>query len=74
MFLQGIGGAALAAPYLSSLGPRAARAQADYPTNLVFYFHHNGCLLENYRKTERSGALDLSGLSTFAPVTAMAAG
>src|SRR5690606_34386450 len=71
MFLQGIGGAALAAPYLSSLGPRVARAQSEYPTNLVIYFHHNGCLLENYRKTERSGKLDLSGLTTFADLVGM---
>lgn len=71
MFLQGLGGAALAAPYLSSLAPRAARAQSEYPTNLVFYFHHNGCLLDNYRKAERTGALDLSGLSTFADLVGM---
>jgi hypothetical protein len=35
------------------------------------YFHHNGCLLENYRKTERTGPLDLSGLTTFADLVGM---
>lgn len=71
MFLQGIGGAALAAPYLSSLAPRPARAQSEYPVNLIVYFTHNGTLLENYRTTERTGALDLSGLSTFADLVGM---
>lgn len=66
LFLQGVGGAALAAPYLSSLAPRSARAQTEYPTNLAIYFHHNGCLKANYRKEDvRNGPLDLTGLSTF---------
>jgi len=66
LFLQGIGGAALAAPYLPSLAPRAVRAQDNpFPQRVVFYFTHNGCLLDNYRMTDRTGALDLSGLSTF---------
>lgn len=71
LFLQGIGGAALAAPYLSSLAPRAARAQSEYPINLVIYFTHNGTLLENYRQTERTGALNFTGLSTFADLVGM---
>lgn len=65
LFLQGVGGAALAAPYLSSIAPKSARAQSEYATNLAIYFHHNGCLKANYRKDVRSGPLDLSGLSTF---------
>lgn len=71
MFLQGIGGAALAAPYLSSLAPRPARAQSEFPTNLLIYFTHNGTLLDNYRSTERTGALNLAGLSTFADLVGM---
>jgi hypothetical protein len=65
-FLQGIGGAALAAPYLGSLAPKAVRAQeAKYPQRVVIYFTHNGVLLDNYRSAEKSGALSFSGLSTF---------
>jgi Protein of unknown function (DUF1552) len=71
LFLQGIGGAALAAPYLSSLAPRSARAQSEYPTNLVIYFTHNGTLLENYRVAERTGALNLAGLSSFTDLVGM---
>ncbi|HEX2730623.1 MAG TPA: DUF1552 domain-containing protein [Polyangiaceae bacterium] len=70
-FLQGAGGAALMAPFLPSLLPKAARAQSAFPTRMVMYFTHNGCLLDNYRKTDRTGALDLSGLSTFEPLVGM---
>ncbi len=72
IFLQGIGGAALAAPYLPSLQPKAVRAQDNpFAARLVMYFTHNGCLLDNYRVSERSGALDFSGLSTFADLVGM---
>jgi hypothetical protein len=70
--LQGIGGAALAAPYLASLAPRSVRAQAGAaPTRLVIYFTHNGCLLDNYRSAEKSGALSFSGLSTFSELVGL---
>jgi Protein of unknown function (DUF1552) len=64
-FLQGIGGAALAAPYLASLAPKAVRAQDNpYPRRMVIYFTHNGCMLDGYRAEAKSGALDFSGLPT----------
>ncbi len=71
-FLQGFGGAALAAPFLPSLAPKAVRAQDNpFAQRLVMYFTHNGCLLDNYRTSERSGALNLSGLDTFADLVGL---
>jgi hypothetical protein len=72
LFIQGLGGAALAAPYLVSLAPKAVRAQTGAPpTRLVIYFTHNGCLLDNYRSAEKSGALNFSGLSTFSELVGL---
>jgi hypothetical protein len=71
-FLQGFGGAALAAPFLPSLAPKSVRAQDNpFASRLVMYFTHNGCLLDNYRTSERSGALDLSSLSTFSELVGL---
>ncbi len=72
LFLQGMGGATLLAPFLPSLQPRAVRAQDNpFATRLVMYFTHNGCLLDNYRTAERSGPLDFSSLSTFSELVGL---
>jgi len=48
-FLQGVGGAALAAPFLSSLQPRSAQAQAAAaPRRLVIFYTQNGCLVNRW--------------------------
>lgn len=48
LFLQGIGGAALAAPFLSSL-QRPARAQEmSPPRRLVIFYTNNGCLTNRW--------------------------
>jgi hypothetical protein len=75
-FLQGVGGAALAAPFLSSLQPRSARAAgATGPQRLVIFYTQNGCLTDRWFPKVESGAITadaltgttLAGLSSFAP-------
>src|SRR5438552_9695672 len=75
-FLQGVGGAALAAPFLTSLLPREARGAAAGPAKrLVIFYTQNGCLTNRWFPKVESGAIDatalagttLAGLSAFAP-------
>lgn len=67
IFLKGVGGAAVAAPFLSSVHERAAKAQgvsADPIKRLVVFFTHNGCLTNRWFPTKEDGpitAADLSG-------------
>lgn len=76
MFLKGVGGAALATPYLSSLHEQAAKAAgsvASAPRRLVIFFTHNGCLTNRWFPQKEDGPLsasDLSGtyLEVLAPV------
>ena len=45
LFLKGVGGASLAAPFLPSLmAPRTARAASNGPQRLVIFYTNNGCL------------------------------
>lgn len=62
-FLQGIGGAALAVPYLGSLA-RTARAASDAPQRVVIFYTANGCLLPNMQTTPADGAIDASTFIT----------
>ena len=62
-FLKGVAGASLAAPFLSSLAPRTARAaDSDGPQRLVIFYTHNGCLTNRWfpkrreRRRRRGGA------------------
>ena len=52
VFLRGVGGASLAAPFLPSIYEKAAKAQgttpAAPPKRLVIYFTHNGCLTNRW--------------------------
>jgi len=76
-FLQGLGGAALAAPFLSSLQPRRARAAgaATGPQRLVIFYTNNGVLTNRWFPKVENGPIDataltgttLAGLSSFAP-------
>src|SRR5262249_42275149 len=74
IFLRGVAGAALAAPFLSSLGPRRARAQAKPPTRLVIFYTNNGVLTNRWFPTVANGPIDansfpgtLKPLAPFAP-------
>ena len=66
VFLKGIGGAALAVPFLSSLAEQQAKAQsaATPPKRLVIFYTHNGCLTDRWFPTVEDGALPASALST----------
>ncbi len=49
LFLKGVAGASLAAPFLSSLQPRTAQAAAATgPQRLVIFYTKNGCLTNRW--------------------------
>jgi hypothetical protein len=52
VFLRGIGGVSLAAPFLPSVAEQAAKAQSmpapTPPKRLVIFFTHNGCLTDRW--------------------------
>lgn len=59
LFLQGVGGAVVAAPFLGSLGYRAAQAQAGSdPKRLIVFFTHYGCLTNRWFPTKSHGPLE----------------
>lgn len=63
LFLRGIGGAALAAPFLSSLG-RSVRAQEiAAPRRLVVFYTNNGCLTNRWFPSVENGPIDASALA-----------
>ena len=66
IFLRGIGGAAVAAPFLSSLHESKVRGQtttAAAPRRLVVFFTHNGCLTNRWFPKVESGALTAAALA-----------
>ena len=49
VFLRGIGGVSLAAPFLQSVAEQEAKAQSTTPPKrLVIFFTHNGCLTDRW--------------------------
>jgi hypothetical protein len=63
IFLRGLGGAAVAAPFLSSIGDRSARAQAAAtPKRLLVMFTHYGCLTTRYFPKKAHGQLTAADL------------
>lgn len=74
IFLQGLGGACVAAPFLPSVHERWARAQGlppEKPIRSVFYYTHNGCITDYWFPTVDSGPLDAAALAgtTLEPLT-----
>jgi Protein of unknown function (DUF1552) len=68
IFLQGIGGAAVAAPFLSSYS-RVARAADPPPVRSIIFFTHNGCNTNKFFPVIEHGALTKADLSpTLAPL------
>jgi len=68
LFLRGLGGAVVAAPFLSSVAERAAKAQgvpvAGPPRRLIVLFTHYGCITTKWFPAKSHGALtadDLTG-------------
>lgn len=75
IFLRGLGGAVVAAPFLSSVWERAAKAQSapsGAPRRLIIMFTHYGCLTNKWFPNKINGPLtaeDLmpTSLSALAP-------
>lgn len=67
VFLRGVGGTALAAPFLSSLNEQWAKAEgvpAQTPQRFVVFFTHNGCLTNRWFSPKEDGEItadDLAG-------------
>jgi hypothetical protein len=65
IFLRGVAGATLAAPFLSSLQPKPAKGAAgDAIKRLVIFYTHNGCLTNRWFPTKVDGALTADDLAT----------
>jgi len=65
LFLRGLGGAVVAAPFLSSVQERAAKAQSlpsDVPKRLIVMFTHYGCLTNRWFPAKSHGALTSADL------------
>src|SRR6478752_6195222 len=71
LFLRGVGGAALAAPFLSSVYEKSAKADAvTPPKRLVIFYTHNGCLTDKWFPVKEDGPLTADDLTstTLAPL------
>lgn len=73
LFLRGLGGAAVAAPFLASVAERAAKAQgvsAKVPQRFIVMFTHYGCLTNRWFPSVSHGALtpDLLTGTTLEPL------
>lgn len=65
MFLRGLGGAVVAAPFLSSVWERQAKGQAAAanPKQLIAMFTHYGCVTTKWFPAKSNGALAASDLT-----------
>jgi len=77
LFLKGVGGASLAAPFLPSLmAPRTARAATNGPQRLVIFYTNNGCLTNRWfpKTTSETAAVDAAALTgtTLQPLSDLA--
>src|SRR5688572_30191599 len=65
IFLKGVGGVALATPFLSSVAEQQAKAQAAAapPKRLVIFYTHNGCLTNRWFPKVEDGALTAGALA-----------
>lgn len=65
LFLQGVGGAVVAAPFLGSVVNRTAHAQsAGVPKRLIVLFSHYGCLTNRWFPTKSHGELTAADYSS----------
>jgi hypothetical protein len=63
ILLRGLGGACVAAPFLSSLTDRSVKAQAaTTPKRLIVMFTHYGCITTRWFPTKSHGALTADDL------------
>jgi hypothetical protein len=73
LFLKGVGGAALATPFLGSL-ERSAKAQATIPKRLVIFYTNNGCITNRWFPSVEDGPIDATALAgkTLEPLAPLA--
>jgi hypothetical protein len=71
IFLRGIGGAAVAAPFLPTIWEKTAKAAVTPPKRLVIFFTHNGCLTDRWFPKVTSGTLTADSIKggTLEPLT-----
>jgi hypothetical protein len=75
IFLRGLGGALVAAPFLSSVADRYAKAESlptpSVPKRLVVMFTHYGCVTTRFFPTKSHGTLTAADLesTTLAPLS-----
>jgi hypothetical protein len=63
VFLRGLGGACVAAPFLESIAPRGAKAQsATAPRRLIVMFTHYGCVTNRFFPAKSHGPLTAGDL------------
>jgi hypothetical protein len=62
-FLRGVAGAALAAPFLTSLRRPAHAQAATPPRRLVIFYTNNGCLTNRWFPKVENGAIDAGALT-----------
>jgi len=76
--LRGLGGAAVAAPFLHSVAEREAKAQgmtAAAPKRLIVFFTYHGCLTDKWFPAKSHGALttaDYNAMVTLKPMASFA--
>ena len=74
IFLRGLGGAAVAAPFLSSVAEQEAKAQSATmtdPKRLIVFFTHYGCLTDRWFPALSHGPLasaDYTAMQTLSPM------
>ena len=73
-FLRGLGGVSVAAPFLSSVWERQAKAQMAKPKQFIAMFTHYGCITTKFFPAKAHGALAASdlmatNLAALAPLT-----
>ncbi|WP_437289587.1 DUF1552 domain-containing protein [Sorangium sp. So ce406] len=65
IFLRGLGGACVAAPFLSSIADRTAKAQpATPPRRLIVMYTHYGCITTRFFPRKSHGPLTAADLET----------
>jgi hypothetical protein len=65
IFLRGLGGAAVAAPFLASVAERSSKGEATTkPKQLIMMFTHNGCVTTKFFPVKSHGALAADDLTS----------
>lgn len=74
IFLRGLGGAVVAAPYLGSVFERFAKAESMTPTRTIVMYTHHGCITNNWFPLKLHGELTAADLlpTTLAPLAPFA--